>query len=486
MEVEKFCVNCKNSPAHCACPGPNVPLTGLSGLPLTWRTMSLRQKSLTVVGYIFPSPPPTWRTMSRRQKALTVIGYIFAFIIAVGCGVTPAAAFITLNLMTAGLPCYLVAGLFFLAGFAMNWYINKNAVPTVLVKIFGKGRPFEHLMKMPNGAPFCWKRKTAMWLGVLLSLSVGFTNGVLAYAGVFTLTSAFGFLAAISSAFPPIAAILAGVTMVCLTAVMLDAIIHLAHTENLKGKCKDFFEQLFSISEKFPHNKGKSKGRRIVERSVTVLLTLGVLPLAALGLYMTMNASAASAKIFLLKNIPKASEIGVEIATKFISLVLAFSGRIPFTVRNIFKTLVTVRNIFKTLARICTKEKGPEPQVVSPHPQVQSSTAAQVLHVLKCVALSSLCVANAVGNSLISVVGGGGVPSGVGGGINSLAAGASNIHPLACNSNGFFNGKDGAQAALLTTKEEESHMYSLLAPEDLAPEDLGGTTSPSNLGMDAR
>lgn len=410
-------------------------------------------------------PALTWRTMSARQKVLTALGYLFAGIIAVGCGVSTAAAFITLNIMTMGLPCYLITGLIFVAGFAMNWYINKNAVPGVLVEIFGKGRPFQSLMEESKNVPLSKWKKVAMGVGVLLALSVGFTNGVLTYAGTFSLTSAFGFLAVISPALPWIAAILAGVTLVCLTAVMLKNIALLVRTKDVWKSCKDFLYTLFSIDPSLPHNRNKSKARRIFERSVTVFFTFVALPLAAFGLYMTMNASAAGAKIFLLRNIPQASLVAVEVASKVISLGFALLGRIPFTVRN----------IFRTLAKVFTKEEEPQPLSSPSQPaagsQAQPSTAARVLYVLEGVALHSLCVVNAVGNGLISVVGGGGVAAGIGGSINSLVAGASNIHLTAPSASAGFPQSDAAQE-ISGLKQEPMELKQDFSAESLSSPSL--------------
>jgi hypothetical protein len=391
------CVHCKKESQQCVCP---------------------------VQGPI--EPPLTWKTMNRRQKFLTGLGYFFASIIAIGSGVSTAAAFVTLNLVSAGLASYIIAGLIFSAGTLMNWYINKNAVPEVLVDIFGKGKLFQGLMEVAKGQPLSKNRKRAMWFGFLLALSVGITNGVLTYASTFSLSTAFGFLAAISPAFPPIAGVLAGVTLICLTALMLKNIAAVIKTKNLKESCLNFLRNLVSTDPSLPHNQGKSRRRIVAERITTTLLTMVALPLAGLGLYMTMNACAAGAKTFLLKNIPKASVLAVEIVSKTISLGFALLGRIPFTFKN---TLRIISRLFPEKAAQPAGEALPS-QIKPP----KVSLAAQALYVLKAVALYTLCVVNAVGNGLISIVGGGGpervesMLAGVGGTWNSFVAGASNIN----------------------------------------------------------
>lgn len=396
MHARTSCVHCNKENKHCVCLAEPQP----------------------------SEPPLTWKTMNRRQKILTAIGYVFAGIIAIGSGVSTAAAFVTLNLVSAGLASYIIAGLIFSAGALMNWYINKNAVPEVLVDIFGKGRLFQGLMEVAKGQPLSQKKKAAMWVGFLLALSVGITNGVLTYGSTFSLSTAFGFLAAISPAFPPIAGILAGVTLICLTALMLKNIAAVIKTKDIVKTCVDFLRNLVSTDPKLPHNEGKSRRRILAERITTTVLTIVALPLAGLGLYMTMNACAAGAKAFLLKNIPKASLVAVEIASKTISLGLALLGRIPFTVKN---TIRTISKLFSGKELVKAGVAG------QPVVQPKLSSSAQALYVLKAVGLYSLCVVNAVGNGLISIVGGGGpdraesMLAGAGGTWNSFVAGASNI-----------------------------------------------------------
>ncbi|HSW71156.1 MAG TPA: hypothetical protein VLH77_04170, partial [Gammaproteobacteria bacterium] len=270
-------------------------------------------------------------TLTKRQMFMYSLGKVLAFIIAIGSGVTTAAAFVALNLVSAGAPTIALAILIFFAGFVVNWYLNRNSVPCILVDCFGKHRPFQTLMLRMKIS-----RKGLMWTGILLSLCVGLTNAVLTYSSTFTLARTFSFLGA--SAFPPLAAVLGIVTLICLSATMFYSYRKLVKMEKPLQAIRGFLEDLFSIREnnsitgkKLGHNfhengQLKSVTRRVIERALTGFLGLTLLALAALGLFMTMNASAAGFNKSLLRIIPSASVQAVDIAGKVICLVGATLG----------------------------------------------------------------------------------------------------------------------------------------------------------------
>lgn len=371
-------------------------------------------------------PPPaaaplTWERMTPRQRFMHRLGKVLAAVIAVGSGITTTAAFVALNIVSAGAPTIIGAAIIFFAGFVVNWYINANNVPPVLVESFGKGWPFSGLMEKAKGIPLATWKKGLMWFGIVLALAVGFTNAVLTSASTLSLVHTFGFLAAISSVLPPVAIFLAAVTFICLSATMLNSIRLLIKSDNARQEIKDFLRTLYSIDPEAPHNAGMSRGKILAVRGVTILFTLIIVPLAAFGLAMTMNAQAAGAKLSILKIIPNASVAAVELACKIIALGFAFLGRIPFTAKNVFKSLAKGFSYFNAEAQaaVAPSEIGERPQ--------QASRGAVVWYYTKVAVLYSLALINAVGNGLISIVGGGGIPSGVGGSVVSAAAGASNI-----------------------------------------------------------
>lgn len=305
-------------------------------------------------GCICP-PPPSEKKLppqddltprTSRQKFLHYFGKVLAAILAIASGVTTAAAFVALNMVSAGAPTIIIAILIFLAGFAANWYIFRTSTPRMLVQAFGKGWPFQTLMSgMSLG------RKVAMCGAILLSLCAGFTTAALTNSSALSLTVALG----ISSAFPPLAILLFVVNFVCLSSTLLYNFRPLILNPNPKKDVKEFLEKLFSTDPKFKHNcieiedptkgiitKPKPLWRRRLEVVFKVLVALTIVSLAGFGLFMTMSASAAGFKTSILRIVPDASIQAVEIAGKVICMFGALLGRIPFTTRNVFKSLAKV------------------------------------------------------------------------------------------------------------------------------------------------
>lgn len=554
-----------------------------------------------------PNEPLVWERMTKGQKFWTITGKVFAFIMAIGCGVQTAAAFMALPLMAAGIASFLVAGLIFMAGAAINWYIFKKAVPDVLNDLFGKEGWFQGLFELeahcdlvksekdPLNTPLAelplvsetaylrhgdklyyintasksqpvievpnmnapqisifdkslyvedlkdeqakkltrnaLNKITAitghsqvsrlqsvlMALGVTLALSVGITFGALTYASTFSLTSAFGFLAAISPAFPPIAALLAVVTLVCLTALMLKDIAKLIKNENIFDSCKKFIVNLFDFSprcelklsnvapsasklaslnlstnaayikvedalkvqddlyyvnqenkecykitnvkasqlydpaqweqkdgQKLSHEevsgitsltKQTPKGvfRTVAERLFTTILTIAFIPLAMLGLFMTQNACVSGVKSILQNLLPKVSSIAIGVVAGITSLGLAFLGQIPFilstttnTIASFFSKEIETADHLKESedAKKALKDKD----LAQKHTNASQAFMNRLSSGLKTTGLYTLAFINAIGNGLISAVGGAftlfiQVLSGVGGFWNSFAAG---------------------------------------------------------------
>src|SRR5262249_51121439 len=96
-----------------------------------------------------------------------------------------------------------------------------------------------------------------------------------------------------------------------------------------------FLKNMVDTSPDAPQNRGKSRPRIIGERITTVVLTAIFIPLAAFGLYMTMNACAPGVKDILTSFIPSAAET----LAKVISLGLAFIGQIPFGIQTALQTI---------------------------------------------------------------------------------------------------------------------------------------------------
>lgn len=334
------------------------------------------------------------------QKFLHALGTFSVGFIALGCGISTAAAFIGLNIATGGLATVIAAALF-LAGTAVNWWIFKRYVSTTLIDLFGR----ENFLVDETGKELSAPKKIAMGLAVACALSVGVTFAGLTYVSTFALPAAFAFLGAVSAALPPVAAVLAGVTLICMTAMMLKDIADLIKKKDIKGTVRNFLKNMVSTDPTLPQNKGKSPGRIVGERVTTVVLTAIFIPLACLGLYMTMNACAPGVKAILINKIPAAAET----IAKVISLGFAFIGQIPFGIQTAFQTIgkavpaffQAIVDLFGKKQKLSAEEADREARRTVQHgetaPQKDSSA-------WKTIKLLSVAV-NAFGNGLISMVG---------------------------------------------------------------------------------
>lgn len=338
------------------------------------------------------------------QKFLHYFGNFCVGFIALGCGISTAATFIGLNIVTGGLAT-VIAALFFFAGAAVNWWIFKRYVSPVLIALFGQEKFFVD----EKGKPLSIEKKIAMVIAVLLSLSVGITFAGLTYVSTLALPMTFAFLGAVSFALPPVAALLAAVTLICMTALMLKDIAALIKKENIRTEIKNYFVSLFCRT--LPRDAGKSTARVAIERTTSVLLTAVLVPLAIVGLFMTMNACLPGVKTILMSWIPSLSEgAALGIAT-FVSLVPAFIGQIPFGVQTVCQTIdKIVSGISNGLAKLYQKVTGAH-KASSEEPAPRGSTvepgeaAAQPDSIgVKVIKVFS-AITNGVGNGVIAMAG---------------------------------------------------------------------------------
>ncbi|HSW70642.1 MAG TPA: hypothetical protein VLH77_01525, partial [Gammaproteobacteria bacterium] len=265
------------------------------------------------------------------QQFLHYFGYICTAIMAIGCAVSTTGTFLTLNLATGGLAT-IGALVVFVSGAAANWLIFKRAVSPVLIDLFAREN---FLVDEDNKDLKLWK-KIAIGMSVFLSLSVGVTFGALTYANTFQLPLGLPFLAVLGPAFPYIAVVLAGVTLVCMTALMLIDIAILLKKKDIFGECWTFIKNLFNFTpdaENLPQNANKNKWRIILEHVLTILLIAAFLPLAGLGLYMTMAACTPDVKAILLEKIPHLSAVTAGLIAEVTTEGVAFVGQIAFGVK---------------------------------------------------------------------------------------------------------------------------------------------------------
>ena len=341
----------------------------------------------------------------RRQRYLEKLGYLASIIFAVGCGVSTAAAFITAGVVSGPILPFIIAGILFSAGTGANWWIFKRYVPPVLIDFFGKGKLFKSLREKEDGTPLPWSKIGLMGLAFTLSLSVGITFAALTFMSTFTLSTAFTFMAGATAFFPPVAIILASVTLICMTSLMIKDIAELFRKENVLGECAKFLKNLVSTDRNLPQNKGKSDRRIICERVLTVGLTALFLPIALMGLYLTMNACAPGVKAILMKFIPGAAET----LSKVIAMGFAFIGQIPFGAQT----------TFQTTSKICGPAQSSDPDlIISPMSNKQMAIRGFKL---------SNIFGNATGNGFIPMMGAEGLPQKImamiSGFLNSMLAG---------------------------------------------------------------
>jgi|GEM_PF-7040652 len=278
------------------------------------------------------------------QKVLSDFGLLCSAIMAVGCGVSTAGTFISMNIATGGLAS-VIAAMLFVSGTAVNWWIFKRYVSPVLIALFGR----EKFMVDENNNPLEISQIVMLGIAIALATSVGITFAALTFTSTFDLVLAFPFLTAIGPALPYVAGLLAGVTLICMTALMLKDLADLIKAGNIIQNCKNFLTNLFSANPNAIENKGKSPTRVKWERNFRVTLSFLFIPLACIGLFMTMSACAPGVKEILLHNIPLISARVADGLAKFISLGLAFAGQIPFGITTAFETLASIsKTIFGT------------------------------------------------------------------------------------------------------------------------------------------
>ncbi|HVY53908.1 MAG TPA: hypothetical protein VHA13_05255, partial [Gammaproteobacteria bacterium] len=143
-----------------------------------------------------------------------------------------------------------------------------------------------------------------------------------------------------------------------------------------------------------PDHQIKSWRRLWWERAGTIILTAILFPMAAVGLFMTMKASAASFKTFLLRTIPAASAAIVGAVSIFVCQFLALLGRIPFTLKNSAGFLATLGSSLVTSTKWVAESIWATLALWGGY----LFTAGKYL----------LCITNALGNGLVSMVGSGG------------------------------------------------------------------------------
>ncbi len=333
------------------------------------------------------TPPPC---LTPWQQFLHRSAYVLSCIRALSCGITTAGSFLALHLVTGGL-AGLIALLLCISGTVVNWWLLKPCVSSVLIDLFGKEKFFVD----EEGAPLNFGQKLAMGLALVVSLAAGISFAAVAYGSTFHLVAGFPFLAVFAPVLPYLAVILFGVSLICMTALMLKDIAVLIKKKNPLDEIRAFLKNLIYPKELNPK---EFHSRILTQRVLTIILNLLFLPLTCLGLYMTMKACAPNVQALLLKLAPALAAKTAELITTSICLVLALISRIPFGLKITMQTITAaVPSISRFIMKIfCPSQAEP---VAESHsratPQTKIWRAFELISV----------ILNAIGNGFLAMKG---------------------------------------------------------------------------------
>lgn len=343
------------------------------------------------------------------MEAIKIVGKILAGVFALSCGITVASALISLHVFSGGMTTMIFTAIFFVGTTAANYKMCKETVPEILIDIFGKERIFQGLIENEKGERLSNIKIFFLIIGFILALSVGITFGTLTYYGFFTVVNTLSFFTILSAGFPPIAVFFALSVFICLSALMLKSISKILKLENPYQTCIDILFDLIDTNPELPRNKGKSTAQIVIERAITILVTLVVLPLSIVGLVMTMNACTPGITNIVLQT-PWITPAVADIVSKIITFGLALLGQLPFAIRT---AIITASSIFEKYTWQESASKAAD----------ENNT---IVNYLVDIGFLVLRVINAVGNGLVAMMGAKGpvaLPlAGLGGTINSFAS----------------------------------------------------------------
>jgi hypothetical protein len=307
--------------------------------------------------------------IEKKSPFRHVAGKVVSAFFSVGCGVTAAAA---LSTLVAGPAFFVLAGILCVATTYANYKMTSNDVANIFVGgikgLFQKNIVISTELNVAADKPpaqYLSLRKRIMLLGgSTLSLSFGTVFGALTYGSTLALVVAFTVLAGASFLLPPLGIILGVATFLTLSCLMVKAFSDLIKTENLKGKIKDMFTNMFS-SEK-DRAAGKSENYILAKKIAlaTGLVTLVGLTLGLifLGQISTLgNCAREFGKI--LGAVTHASGAVVDVISKIVGLGFALLAQVPF----ILKTSMT------PIMHLFSNKEVPEISVpASPHSETES------------------------------------------------------------------------------------------------------------------
>ncbi|MEO8402675.1 MAG: hypothetical protein ABI597_12960 [Gammaproteobacteria bacterium] len=393
--------------------------------------------------------------VNTKRKVITAIGKGVAGIFSFSCGVTNANALIVSGLLTGG-ASYICAVILFIAVVLVNYKIFEKAVPKVLIGMFDKNPNPQSPSTSDDNFPLSPLRKAALFFGFILAISAGATLGALSYSSMFSFLVTISFFSAISIAFPPLSIILGIATFACVGSLMYDAIDGMVSTPNLIKSCIDFLYDLVNIDPALPRNENKSTFRIVAERAATLLITAIALPLAVIGLFMTMNACAPGLGKILM-SIPNAIPNVVDIVCKSICYGFALLAQTPFVIRTAF---LTAASFFKNPSSQNTAIK--EDAIDKPNP---------IGKCIKNIIFQIARVLSSIGNGLVAMMGANDLSSSIlaggGGAFNTFSAAVADDKTNENNSTtSIINQLSNSQALHVDLLKDNSNLIDNLEVED--------------------
>lgn len=295
---------------------------------------------------------------TKKQKVLNVIGKTLALLMALATGVTTSAAIAAFLASTWPVSIVAIIGFVaFTATMYSNWHMFANAVPNVLIDVFGKDHLFEgwtHYNDPDTGEKkvLSAKRKALLGLSVLITASVGTVNGALTYGFTLGLSkvAAFSFLAAgtlCGACLPPVGISLAIIFGTCITILMIKAFVNLIKVKNIKQLLKKPFiecEKFFDVNNEA--NKDKSETRLKIEKGITYGIVGMMCCFTLFGLTI-LQYNGGQSLGGLLNN---AFQVTSSLATSIgygVSMTGALIGQIPFVIESTVNTLMGIARPFQ-------------------------------------------------------------------------------------------------------------------------------------------
>lgn len=280
------------------------------------------------------------------QQVLAYVGKVLALLMASVCGVSTAVTVIAASMTNWSLVSTAAfAGLAGAATILTNWLTYKNAVPAVLIDVFGRDVLFrgwlQYYDKETGEKKHFSAAQSYIWaLSFLFAISVGLSNGALLYNFLVSMQeiSLFPFLAPntlLGSFLPGVAGGFTLIFCICVTSLMLNAFVDLLREKSMTHYLMTPLRRIQDIFNEAPHaNSASLKFKKMLTYTALVLVT----SIALFGLVSMQIQGSVSLREFLFKT----SGLSLEVATRaalVISMIFSLIGQLPFITASSFKAI---------------------------------------------------------------------------------------------------------------------------------------------------